>query len=95
MIEFQPIATNNKSYNSTKRGNDLYERQLYLDALQEYSKAIEAAGLATGDGGHQDNYLALLYSNRCACYLLTHQYTLGLTDAEKVVQLAPLWAKVR
>ncbi|ORZ22154.1 beta-lactamase-like protein [Absidia repens] len=95
MTDFQPIATNNKSYNATKRGNDLYERQLYLDALQEYSKAIEAAGSSTGSGGHHDNYLALLYSNRCACYLLTHQYTSGLTDAEKVVQLAPFWAKVR
>ncbi|KAI8096558.1 beta-lactamase-like protein [Halteromyces radiatus] len=92
--EFQPIATNNKSYQSTKRGNEYYERQLYLDAISEYSKAIDYAGAATGmEGDEQDNYLALLYSNRCACYLLSHQYALGLSDAEKVIALAPAWAK--
>ncbi|KAI8335772.1 beta-lactamase-like protein [Chlamydoabsidia padenii] len=93
MPDFQPIATNNKSYNATKRGNELYDRQLYMDAIQEYTKAIEASTL-TGDH-HQDHdhFLALLYSNRCACYLLTHQYQNGLVDADRVIRLAPSWAK--
>jgi hypothetical protein len=37
----------------------------------------------------------LLYSNRCACYLLTHQYEKGLADAVQVIRLAPTWAKVK
>ncbi|CAO3629585.1 unnamed protein product [Cunninghamella echinulata] len=86
-IEFQPVANNNKCYNLTIRGNNLFEKELYLDAIQEYSKAIDI--VSTGS----NEFLALLYSNQCTCYLRTHQYLFGLNDAQKVVDILPTWAK--
>ncbi|KAI8063273.1 beta-lactamase-like protein [Gongronella butleri] len=85
VLDFQPPASNNKSYNLTLKGNQLFEKQLYVDAIHEYTKAMEHATTA--------DYLALLYSNRCTCYLHCGKYAAAHMDAEKVIQLAPDWPK--
>ncbi|ORX51668.1 Metallo-hydrolase/oxidoreductase [Hesseltinella vesiculosa] len=84
---FQPPASNSKSYSLTLKGNQHYEKQQYNEAIQEYTKSMEHATTA--------DFLALLYSNRSSCYLLAHQLMLALMDAEKVIQLAPDWPKVK
>ncbi|KAI9029700.1 beta-lactamase-like protein [Phycomyces nitens] len=82
-----PPAPNHKSYQTTTRANDLYERHLYADAAAEYTKAIERAL----DGSR--DYLALLYSNRSSSYLRIYNYKAALEDATRAIQLAPMWPK--
>ncbi|KAI8388259.1 beta-lactamase-like protein [Radiomyces spectabilis] len=88
MLEFHPCAPNDKSFKLAQRGNDLFERHLYLDATHEYTKAIDHSG-------HNSNkpFLALLYSNRSASYWRSHQYEKARDDAERAMELAPTWGK--
>lgn len=83
-------APNDKAYKLTCRGNELYERRLYAEAIQEYSRVItDSASI-----GADNDFLALLYSNRSACYLLMKRYIDARDDASQVIQLSPGWAKV-
>lgn len=88
---YSPPAPSDKLYKWTLRANELYERHQYQDAIQEYSKIIQSV---TDASSSSDAFLALLHSNRSACYLLTHQYLAARDDANRAMNLQPNWAKV-
>lgn len=83
-----PPAPNEKCYKHTTRANDFFERHLYNDAIIEYTKVLQ---MSTGE----DEFLALIYSNRSASYIKINEFAKAYKDAIKVIELAPLWSKVR
>lgn len=83
-----PQAPSEKSYKKVTRANELFERHLYYDAVVEYTKILQ-----TPKGSSE--YVALIYSNRSACYLKLNEYERARKDAIKTIELAPLWSKVR
>lgn len=83
-----PPAPNDKAYKWTCRGNELYERRLYAEAIQEYSRVINDC---TGTASNQ--FVALVHSNRSVCYLLMKNYNEARDDAARAIRLAPSWAK--
>lgn len=58
------------------RGNDLYKNKDYTAAIGAYTKAIDLEPSAP-----------LLYTNRAAAYLMTHQFKEVITDCDKAIQL--------
>ncbi len=82
-----PQAPSEKSYKRTTRANELYERHQYYDAVMEYTKILQ-----TSKG--EDEYMALIYSNRSASYLKLNEYEKARKDAIRAIELAPLWSKV-
>ncbi|KAI9498839.1 beta-lactamase-like protein [Zychaea mexicana] len=89
LVDFQPPAPSDKCYKLVCRANDLYERHLYTDAAAEYTKAIHLSA-------HEctNEFLALLYSNRSACYWQAKHYANARDDANRVLEFWPTWAKV-
>lgn len=58
------------------RGNDLYKAKDYSGAIAAYSKAIDLEPSAP-----------LLYTNRAAAYLMTHQFKETILDCDKAIHL--------
>jgi stress-induced-phosphoprotein 1 len=63
-------------------GNQAFLAKDYVQAIIEYSQAIE-----------YNNKNELLWSNRSACYILTNQNFNALLDAEICRRLNPSWTK--
>ena len=63
-------------------GNRYFGEKLYVEAITEYSIAIESTP-----------FHHVLYSNRSACYLATRDLGAALRDAKKCRDLAPEWPK--
>lgn len=89
MEDFSPEAPNDKVYKYTCRANDYFERQLYAEAVQDYSRAITA--IAESDDTH---FAALLHSNRSASYYKLKNWDHADRDARETIRLEPTWAKV-
>lgn len=89
MEEYNPEAPNDKVYKYTCRANDYFERQLYTEAIQDYSRAITA--IAETDDTH---FAALLHSNRSASYFKLKNWEQAEKDATETIRLEPTWAKV-
>lgn len=85
-----PSAPNDKCYKLTLRANELFERNLFSEAIIEYTKALKSATEVC-----DDDYLALIYSNRSASFLQTNDLEKAKEDASRAVTLAKHWAKVR
>ncbi|EKX46604.1 hypothetical protein GUITHDRAFT_50836, partial [Guillardia theta CCMP2712] len=64
------------------RGNALFAEGKYEEAVEAYTRALEASG--------QDQ---TLWSNRSAARLKLGHYGFALADALSCVHLAPRWAK--
>jgi molecular chaperone DnaK (HSP70) len=64
------------------RGNAAFKAKNYLEAVANFSKAIEL-----------DPEEITYYSNRSAAYLKNTEFAEALTDAEKCVELDVKWAK--
>ncbi|KAI9285614.1 beta-lactamase-like protein [Umbelopsis sp. AD052] len=88
MDEYNPEAPNDKVYKYTCRANDYFERQLYTEAIQDYSRAITA--IAETDDTH---FAALLHSNRSASYFKLKNWEQAEKDAAETIRLEPTWAK--
>jgi tetratricopeptide (TPR) repeat protein len=89
MDRFNPEAPNDKVYKYTCRANDYFERQLYVDAIQDYTRAISA--IVQADDHH---YSALLHSNRSAAHFKLKNWEYAEKDAIETIKLEPEWAKV-
>jgi tetratricopeptide (TPR) repeat protein len=89
MEDFSPEAPNDKVYKYTCRANDYFERQLYTEAIQDYTRAITA--LAETDDTH---FAALLHSNRSASHYKLKNWEYAEKDARETIELEPTWAKV-
>lgn len=89
MDRFNPEAPNDKVYKYTCRANDYFERQLYVDAIQDYTRAISA--IVQADDQH---YCALLHSNRSAAHYRLKNWDYAENDATETIRLEPEWAKV-
>ncbi|CEI96647.1 hypothetical protein RMCBS344292_10804 [Rhizopus microsporus] len=83
-----PCAPNEKSYKITNRANEYFEKGLYSDAIAEYTKALK---LVTEPC--DDDYLALIYTNRSASYLQLNEYENAKEDASRAMAIARHWAK--
>ncbi|KAG1444686.1 hypothetical protein G6F56_010193 [Rhizopus delemar] len=83
-----PSAPNDKCYKLTLRANELFERNLFSEAIIEYTKALKSATEVC-----DDDYLALIYSNRSASFLQTNDLEKAKEDASRAVTLAKHWAK--
>ncbi|KAI7901673.1 beta-lactamase-like protein [Cokeromyces recurvatus] len=86
-----PPAPSEKSYKLAIRANDFFERELFDDAIIEYTKILRLS-----EDSYQDDdkeYFALIYSNRSACYIKTGEYERAKQDAIKVINLTHLWSK--
>ncbi|CAM0140854.1 hypothetical protein VKS41_006976 [Umbelopsis sp. WA50703] len=88
MDRFNPEAPNDKVYKYTCRANDYFERQLYVDAIQDYTRAISA--IVQADDHH---YSALLHSNRSAAHFKLKNWEYAEKDAIETIKLEPEWAK--
>ncbi|KAJ2963767.1 hypothetical protein NQZ79_g1327 [Umbelopsis isabellina] len=88
MDKFNPEAPNDKVYKYTCRANDYFERQLYVDAIQDYTRAISAIVQAD-----DDHYCALLHSNRSAAHYRLKNWEYAENDAIETIKLEPEWAK--
>jgi DnaJ family protein C protein 7 len=64
------------------KGNDLYKVKNYTGAVEAYGRAINL-----------DPTAPLLYTNRAAAYLMTHQFKEVITDCDKAIQLDRACAK--
>lgn len=84
-----PCAPNDKSYKITNRANEYFEKGLYSDAIAEYTKALK---LVTEPC--DDDYLALIYTNRSASYLQLNEYENAKEDASRAMAISRHWAKV-
>ncbi|KAI8092335.1 beta-lactamase-like protein [Gilbertella persicaria] len=84
-----PAAPNEKLYKATTRANDLFERHLYAEAIVEYTKVLQEVGR----GVDNNEYLALIVSNRSASYLKIYEYEKARQDALRATQFAPHWPK--
>lgn len=67
------------------QGNAAYADGNFTEALDLYSKAIQATT------SHED--LSMLFSNRSATYYCLANYEAALIDADKAIELAPTWGK--
>ena len=75
-------------------GNAAYTAGRYQDAVEEFTKAMGAIAAETGTDREAQQFLKLLYSNRCAAYLQLKDNSKALDDANKIVDsLDPEWAK--
>ena len=66
------------------RGNAALKEEKYNEAVECYTKAIEC-----------DPTNHILYSNRSAAYIKLKDGEAALKDAEKAIELAPTWSRVR
>lgn len=67
------------------RGNAAYADGDFAAALELYSKAIETT--------ETNEELSMLYSNRSATQYCLGDYEAAVSDADKAIELAPLWGK--
>eukprot|EP00240_Pyramimonas_obovata_P013701 CAMPEP_0118933648 /NCGR_PEP_ID=MMETSP1169-20130426/12108_1 /TAXON_ID=36882 /ORGANISM="Pyramimonas obovata, Strain CCMP722" /LENGTH=251 /DNA_ID=CAMNT_0006876439 /DNA_START=82 /DNA_END=834 /DNA_ORIENTATION=+ len=65
-----------------ERGNALFQRKQYDQALEWYTKAIA-----------EDGTVHAVYTNRAAAYFNLGKFQESLQDAEKSVELEPKWTK--
>jgi DnaJ family protein C protein 7 len=65
-----------------ERGNELFKIKKYQQAIELYTEAIELCPDSSA-----------YYGNRSACYMMLHQYRLGLDDARKAVSLDRSFAR--
>lgn len=84
-----PPAPNEKSYRVAIRANDLFERGQYNEAIIDYTKVLQVS-----KEGSDQTFLALIHSNRSACYLKTKEYEKARRDAMQTIDLASTWSKV-
>ncbi|KAJ7081779.1 hypothetical protein B0H15DRAFT_952799 [Mycena belliarum] len=75
------------------QGNARFKAEEFSEAVKKYTAAIEAASLEKDSSKE----LAVLYSNRAACWLSMKWFALGylhaVNDAKKATQLDPTYAK--
>ena len=71
-----PAVPQETSETWKNRGNDLYKNRDYTAAIGAYTKAIDLEPSAP-----------LLYTNRAAAYLMTHQFKEVIADCDKAIQL--------
>ena len=64
------------------KGNKAHEEKRFNDAIAAYTKAIEL-----------DSTDKIFYSNRSAAHLSNKDAVSALSDAERVIELAPEWVK--
>nr|CCC93604.1 putative stress-inducible protein STI1-like [Trypanosoma congolense IL3000] len=67
------------------KGNEAFTGKRFEEAVQWYTKAIEVDS--------QSESLAVLYSNRAACWSNLQKYKESLEDAEKCIAVRPSWFK--
>ena len=65
------------------KGNAALQADQLEEAIRAYTEAIQI------DAANE-----ILYSNRSAAYAKNAQYDLALKDAEKAVEIKPVWGKV-
>lgn len=86
-----PSAPNEKSYKVAIRANDLFERGQYNEAIIDYTKVLQLSkDCSKGDQA----FVALIHSNRSACYIKTKEYEKARRDAVQTIDLASTWSKV-
>lgn len=71
-----------KAEEAKQRGNQLFTKGNYPDAMKQYNEAILRAP--------RD---AKLYSNRAFCYTKLMEFSMALKDADKCIQLDPTFVK--
>lgn len=67
-------------------GDGFFRAKDYLQAIESYTSAIENIT-------SNDELLATLYSNRCACYLSLNKLNEALDDAQSCISVRPTWSK--
>jgi alpha-tubulin suppressor-like RCC1 family protein len=72
-----------------KHGDHAFKTGNYLEAILWYSLPLSLYEI------NQENkqIMIILLSNRSVAYCMNGQYHLALSDAERVIELDPLWAK--
>ncbi|XP_061905066.1 E3 ubiquitin-protein ligase TTC3 isoform X2 [Entelurus aequoreus] len=65
-----------------KRGNELFQKQKYEEAVHIYSKAIKC---------YPENHV--IFGNRALCYIRCKKYIEAAFDGKRAILLEPLWAK--
>jgi tetratricopeptide (TPR) repeat protein len=75
-------------------GNRYFASGNFAKALDLFTLAIDSITLSSGSPNAADaSQLHLLYSNRSATFSAMRNFQSALEDAERVVALAPRWAK--
>lgn len=65
-----------------RKGNEHFQKKLYEDAVEFYSKALKH---------YPDNHI--IYGNRALCYIKSNNYLKALGDGKRATLIKPLWAK--
>lgn len=86
-----PPAPNEKSYKVAIRANELFERGQYNEAIIDYTKILH---LSKGCNEKDQEFLALIYSNRSASYIKIKEYEKARLDAVHAIDFAGTWPKV-
>ncbi|CAL8087988.1 unnamed protein product [Orchesella dallaii] len=82
LIEVDPVPSREVGEDRKGKGNEHFKAGEYYQALEMYSKAIEA--MPTD---------AAYYGNRSACYMMLKRYKEALADVRQALQLEPKYAK--
>ena len=79
----QKVTSETQSHK--EEGNKMYRSQKFKQAVEQYTKAIDASELE----GYEEVHL--LYGNRSVCHLKMKQFDESLSDADECIKLKPDW----
>uniref|UniRef100_A0A672Z5B0 Tetratricopeptide repeat domain 3 n=1 Tax=Sphaeramia orbicularis TaxID=375764 RepID=A0A672Z5B0_9TELE len=82
LTSYPPDSFIEKSEEMKKKGNEVFQKKQYEDAVEFYSKAVKY---------YPDNHI--IYGNRALCYIRCEQYLKAVFDGKCATLLKPRWAK--